>query len=148
MTRRTPALPKMRRRSFWIARIGVCEPAELDRFWLQHYCPEVIAVEASRYPSTQGIGAPLGDQSEVLPVPIPLDCTDGFNEAYFGRPEMLLNPEARRACSAWAFVDDTVIQRFENDLSRDIKFGRWDERFGHFRTEPLFLGSLKLIVGR
>ncbi|MFH0298596.1 hypothetical protein AAFX91_15395 [Bradyrhizobium sp. 31Argb] len=105
-------------------------------------------MEASRYPSTQGIGAPLGDQSELLPVPIPLDCTDGFNEAYFGRPEMLLNPEARRACSAWAFVDDAAIQRFENDLSRDIKFGRWDERFAHFRTEPLFLGSLKLIVGR
>lgn len=128
--------------------IMTCEPAELDRFWLQHYCPEVIAVEAGRYPPTQRIAAALGDRSEVLPVPIPLDCTDGFNEAYYGRPEMLLDPEARRACSAWSFVDDASVQHFENDLSHDLKSGRWDQRFGNLRSEPLFLGSLKIIVGR
>lgn len=128
--------------------IMTCEPAELDRFWLRHYCPEVIAVEAGRYPPTQKIAAALGNLSEILPVPIPLDCTDGFNEAYYGRPEMLLNPEARRACSAWSFVDDASVQRFENDLSLDLKSGRWEQRFGDLRSEPLFLGSLKIVIGR
>jgi hypothetical protein len=128
--------------------IMTCEPGELDRFWLQHYCPEVIAVEASRYPATRRIAAALGARSEILSVPIPLDCTDGFNEAYYGRPELLLDQAARRACSAWSFVDDSVVRRFENDLSGDLGCGRWDERFGELRTQPVFAGSLKLIVGR
>jgi hypothetical protein len=128
--------------------IMTCEPDELDRFWLQRYCPEVIAVEAGRYPSTQKIAAALGGRSEILSVPIPLDCTDGFNEAYYGRPELLLDQAARRACSAWSFVDDTVVRRFENELSADLSSGRWNERFGHLRSQPVFAGSLKLIVGR
>ena len=128
--------------------IMTCEPDELDRFWLQDYCPEVITVEASRYPSTRKIAVVLGRHSEVLPVPIPLDCTDGFNEAYYGRPELLLDPAARRACSAWSFVDDIVVRRFEKDLASDLISGRWDERFGQLRSQPTFTGSLKLIVGR
>jgi hypothetical protein len=79
-----------------------CEPAELDRFWLQTYCPEVICVEAGRYPPLERIARELGGRSEILPVPIPLDCSDGFNEADYGRPEMLLDAQARLACSAWS----------------------------------------------
>ena len=36
-------------------------------------------------------------------MPIPLDCEDGFVEAFYGRPEALLDPEVRRSQSAWAF---------------------------------------------
>ena len=128
--------------------IMTCEPAELDCFWLQHYCPEVLAVEASRYPPPQEIAAALGAHSQILPVPIPLDCTDGFNEAYYGRPEMLLDREARRACSAWSFVGDDIIARFESELAGDLKSGRWDQRYGRYRTQPFLEGSLKIIVGR
>ena len=63
--------------------IMTCEPSELDRFWLQDYCPEVLSVEAIRYPRTQEIAVALGSRSQILSVPIPLDCTDGFNEAYY-----------------------------------------------------------------
>jgi len=128
--------------------VMTCEPAELDCFWLQHYCPEVLTVEASRYPSTQKIAVALGSHSKIRPVPIPLDCTDGFNEAYYGRPEMLLDREARRACSAWSFVEQDIVSRFEADLGGDLKSGRWDQIFGGFRTQPFFEGSLKIIVGR
>ena len=128
--------------------IMTCEPSELDRFWLQHYCHEVLAVEATRYPPTEEIATALGKHSQIAPVPIPLDCSDGFNEAYYGRPSMLLRPEARRACSAWSFVDCAVIRRFEEHFGDDLRSGRWDERFGHLRSQPCFLGSLKVIVGQ
>ncbi|MFD9428522.1 MULTISPECIES: hypothetical protein [unclassified Streptomyces] len=55
-----------------------------------------------------GTSAP---ETSFRTVPIPLDCTDGFDEAYYGRPEMLLDPAARQACSAWSFVDDEVRER-------------------------------------
>jgi Methyltransferase domain len=128
--------------------IMTCEPSELDRFWLQAYCPDVISVEASRYPPTQSIAAALGEKSDILPVPIPLDCSDGFNEAYYGRPEMLLDPRARLACSAWSFVEAEAVRRFESMLRGDLESGRWDGHYGPLRAQPFFEGSLKLIIGR
>ena len=64
-------------------------------------------------------------------VPVPLDYTDGFNEAYYGRPEALLDPAARRSCSAWSFVSPAVHDRFTRDLSRDLSDGTWDDRYGY-----------------
>ncbi len=84
-----------------------CDPLALDRFWLIDYAPEVIATEAHRYPAIDRVARLLGG-ADVLPVPIPLECVDGFGEAYYGRPERLLDPGARRANSAWSFVDDAT----------------------------------------
>jgi hypothetical protein len=84
--------------------ILTCDPGLLQRFWLNEYAPEVIDTEARRYPSTEALADGLGDSVAVTTVPVPLDCTDGFNEAYYGRPEALLDPAARQSCSAWSFV--------------------------------------------
>jgi hypothetical protein len=54
----------------------------------------------------------------------------GFNEAYYGRPEMLLDPRARSACSAWSFVDAAGIARFETRLSGDLASGRMNRLAG------------------
>lgn len=43
--------------------------------------------------------------TSATPVPIPIDCTDGFTEAFYGGPEAFLNPEVRAAQSAWQFAD-------------------------------------------
>jgi hypothetical protein len=126
--------------------IMTCDPAELDRFWLNAYAPEVIQTEARRYPPLSSIAAALSGSCDVIPVPIPLDCTDGFNEAYYGRPEHLLDGRARLACSAWSFVDQVVVDRFENRLGCDLRDGTWDTTHGHLRRQSEFIGSLKLIV--
>jgi len=128
--------------------ILTCDPNELDRFWLTDYAPEVIATEARRYPAIATIAAALGGPVDIVPVPIPIDCSDGFGEAYYGRPEQLLDPGARLACSAWHFVGMEVTDRFVANLSRDLADGRWDSRYGHLRTQPTFEGSLRLVVGR
>lgn len=125
-----------------------CDPAVLHRFWLNDYAPEVIATEAGRYPPIDAVAAELGADVRVLPLPVPLDCTDRFSEAYYGRPEELLDPGARRANSAWSFVDPAVERRFERDLRRDLDSGVWDGRHGRLRTRPALDGSLRLLVGR
>jgi SAM-dependent methyltransferase len=124
------------------------DPDDLHRFWLDAYAPEVIAVEARRYPRVETIASVLGHNTQVLPVPIPLDCTDGFNEAYYGRPECLLDPRARMACSAWSFVGPSVGPRFAAHLGGDLRSGGWDAKYGHLRTLPEFEGSLKLVIGQ
>lgn len=122
--------------------------AALDRFWLAEYAPEVIAVGARHCPPLGRIAAALGVRVAVEPVPIPLDCTDGFSEAYYGRPEALLDPDARRALSARSFVGRAVHERFERKLRADLASGAWDTRHGHLGRQPKFGGSLRLIVGR
>jgi SAM-dependent methyltransferase len=127
-----------------------CDPDLLTRFWLTGYAPEVIDTEARRYPSTaalaDGLGGGQGGSVAVATVPIPLDCTDGFNEAYYGRPEALLDPAARRSCSAWSFVGKEVHERFSRDLRGDLADGTWDRRHGQLRRQPTFDGSLILVT--
>ncbi|WP_446664451.1 class I SAM-dependent methyltransferase [Flexivirga sp. B27] len=125
--------------------IMTCDPELLDRFWLAEYAPEVIGTEARRYPSIAAIREVLGDV-EVLDVPVPLDCSDGFNEAYYGRPEMLLDPAARASCSAWSFVDEATVSSYSARLRADLADGAWDRAHGELRTQPTFDGSLVLVV--
>jgi hypothetical protein len=94
------------------------------------------------------LAAKLGAGSEVLNIPIPIDCTDGLCEAYYARPERLLDPAVRAAQSSWGFVGPEVQPRFVERLSADLASGRWDARYGHWRALPTFDGSLRLIVGR
>ena len=122
--------------------------AAFDRFWVTDYAPELLAAETKRTPSMAYIAERIGPKSEVLTVPVPLDCTDGFVEAFYGRPERLLDPAVRKAQSSWGFIDEGVEARFVESLSKDLASGRWDERYGHFRTQPAFEGALRLIVGR
>ncbi len=141
-------LAEMRRVTRGPVLVLSADPSILDRFWLNDYAPEVIAVEASRYPRVETIAQHLGGNVEVVHVPIPLHCKDGFNEGYYGRPEWLLEPAARKACSGWSFVSPDVVARFERTLSADLASGAWDARYGALRTQPTFDGPLRLIVAR
>ena len=125
-----------------------CDPTLLRTYWLHEYAPEAIDIEATRYPSVSALVSGLGGVTTVTRVPIPLDCTDGFNDAYYARPELLLDPAARRACSAWAFVDPAAVARFEARLKSDLDSGAWDARYGHFRRLEYLEGALVLVVSR
>ncbi|MFJ2231597.1 class I SAM-dependent methyltransferase [Streptomyces halstedii] len=120
-------------------------PERVRDFWLYGYAPEVLDIEARRHPPVRALTAALGGTVTVRTVPVPLDCTDGFDEAYYGRPEMLLEPAARQASSAWSFVNDGVRERFDRALRGDLASGAWDRRFGHLRTRPAYEGSLVVV---
>jgi SAM-dependent methyltransferase len=123
-----------------------CDPAEVEKFWLHAYAPEVLATEARRYPSLDAIRKVLKGSVVATAVPIPLHCRDGFNEAYYGRPEMLLDADARLACSAWSFVDPSTTEAYVQNLRDELENGAWDIKYGHLRSQPSYEGSLRLIV--
>jgi SAM-dependent methyltransferase len=139
-------LREMRRVATGPVVILTCDPSRLDRFWLIDYAPDVITTEARRYPAIDTLREHLGGHAGVRTVPIPLDCTDGFNEAYYGRPELLLDPAARKSCSAWSFVSSEQTAAYDTALRDALTDGRWDARHGHLRTQPTFDGSLVLVV--
>jgi SAM-dependent methyltransferase len=141
-------LAELRRVTRGAVAIVTCDPDELNRFWLAEYAPEAIETEARRYPPIGRIAELLAGQVDVQPILIPLHCSDGFGEAYYGRPEALLDPGARRANSAWSFVSPEVHARFERELRADLGSGAWDRKYGQLRTQPRWEGSLRLVVSR
>lgn len=106
----------------------------------------MIAVERRRYPPISALVAALGVDTVVHPVKIPIDCVDGFTEAFYARPEAFLRDEVRRAQSAWGFVDEPIQRGFVERLGRDLASGAWDARFGDWRERPEFEGSMRLLV--
>jgi SAM-dependent methyltransferase len=123
------------------------DPAALHRFWLADYLPELLDIQARRFPAIDAIASLLGE-TDIRDVPIPLACTDGFEEAYYGRPEMLLDPGAQRAISTWSFVGPEAHARFMRHLTADLESGAWDRKYGHLRRQPTLNGALRLIIRR
>ena len=140
-------LSEMRRVTRGPVVLLVCDPARMHEYWLNDYIPEVRENEARRFPAMDRLIQGLGGEVRVEPVPIPLDCRDGFNEAYYGRPEMFLDENARLACSSWSLVPKAAVERFVTQLSADLESGAWDDKYGHWRTEPYFDGPLRLVIG-
>jgi SAM-dependent methyltransferase len=123
----------------------------LDDFWLREYQPEVIALEQRRYPAIEHLVSVLterGGTADVTSIPIPHDCTDGFGEAYYARPEAFLQPEVRAAQSAWVLTDQAIVERGVSALAADLADGTWDSRHGALRGLPEWQGSIRLIVAR
>jgi SAM-dependent methyltransferase len=124
------------------------DPEQLDNFWNADYFPELIEVERARYPSIDFIKKSLGGNCEVVPIPVPLDCSDGFQEAFYGRPEAFLEKEVRLAQSAWGFLKDGLEEELVKRLSTDLESGAWDKKYGHYRIEPTFTCALRLVISR
>jgi SAM-dependent methyltransferase len=114
--------------------------------WQHEYLCELLVVERPRFPDIADVQAALGGRTRVEHVPTPADCTDGFFEAFWARPEALLDPEVRGAQSAWALVDGPTQERIVARLAADLQSGAWDARFGPLREQSELDGSLRLVV--
>jgi SAM-dependent methyltransferase len=122
------------------------DPDALDNFWNAQYFPELIEVEKLRYPTVDFITKALGGKCDVQPIPVPFDCVDGFQEAYYGRPEAFLEKEVRLSQSAWGFLSEGVEDKLVQALSDDLQSGAWDQKYGEFRTKANFTCALRLII--
>jgi SAM-dependent methyltransferase len=141
-------LRELRRVSRGAVVILTFDAEALPDFWLNDYVPEIIAVEGRRFPAIDHIVGVLGGDITVTAVPIPLDCVDGFGEAYYGRPEAFLDPEVRRSQSGWVLADPDAVDRGVARLRDALASGEWNARHGHLRTQPERVGSVRLIVAR
>jgi SAM-dependent methyltransferase len=117
-------------------------------FWLDRYAPEIFEVERSRFGTLDALRAALGGVTEVVPIAVPRDCSDGFQEAFYARPEAFLREEVRRAQSAWGFVGPDVERRAVAALEADLRSGAWDAEYGHLRSRAELMGQLRAVVAR
>lgn len=121
---------------------------ELDRLvpWQQQYLREGLELERPRFPAIADVVRALGGNARVETIATPGDCTDGFFEAFWRRPEALLDPAVRSAQSMWTLLDAGVEQRMVERLARALESGAWDAEHGHLRAQEHLQGSLRLVV--
>ncbi|MGH2913060.1 MAG: class I SAM-dependent methyltransferase [Solirubrobacteraceae bacterium] len=114
--------------------------------WQLDYLREGVAKEMPRFPSIEDVAVALGGRTRVERIPTPGDCTDGFFEAFWRRPELLLDPEVRSAQSVWALLEPGVEQRVVERLASALESGVWDAEHGHLRDRHELDGALRLVV--
>ncbi len=122
------------------------EPSTSASWLTRDYFPEILEHDRTALPLVAKLYRQAFPRMEIMPVPIPHDCSDGFLECYWRRPEMYFDPEARAAISPFA----KGIANTEAGLAklrRDLSAGTWHARNGHLlqRTE-LDLGY-RLVIG-
>jgi len=121
---------------------------ELDELpaWQREFLADGLAIERPRFPAIEDIAAALGGNTRVERIPTPGDCTDGFFEAYWRRPEGLLDAEVRSAQSMWAMLDPGVEERIVTLLATALETGAWDAEHGHLRQQESYDGALRLVI--
>jgi SAM-dependent methyltransferase len=121
---------------------------DLDRLppWQLDYLREGVEVERPRFGAIGEVAAELGGRTRIETIPTPADCADGFFEAFWNRPEALLDPAVRASQSLWPLIGPEAEERIVTRLARDLESGLWDERYRYLREMDAFEGSLRLIV--
>lgn len=113
-------------------------------FWLTDYFPEILEVDGRTMPSLAAIARTLG-RVDVLDVPIPHDCSDGFLGAYWRRPHAYLDAGVRSAISVFSRIGS--LEPGLSRLRHDLESGEWQRRHGHLLArEQLDLGYRVLIA--
>jgi hypothetical protein len=118
-----------------------CLPA-----WQKDFLREGLAIERPRFPALEHVAAALGGRTRVERIPTPANCEDGFFEAFWNRPEALLDPAVRSAQSMWALLEKDVEERVVARLAAALQSGAWDDEHGHLRRLTQFDGSLRLVI--
>ncbi len=121
---------------------------ELDALppWQLDLLAAGIELERPRFGTIEEVAAELGGRTRVETIPTPADCTDGFFEAYWNRPEALLDPAVRASQSLWAMLDDETEAATVARLREQLESGKWDRAHGHLRTLPEYQGALRLLI--
>jgi len=121
---------------------------DLDRLpaWQLEFLAEGVEVERPRFPAIAEVEEALGGRTRVERIATPADCTDGFFEAFWSRPEALLDPRIRASQSMWALLDPGVEERIVSRLTTALDSGAWDTEHGHLREQESLEGSLRLVI--
>jgi SAM-dependent methyltransferase len=118
---------------------------EATHFWLtDDYFPEIVTLDRGRIPPLADVVDALGAQ-DVVPVPIPRDCTDGFLGAFWRRPVAYLDPDVRRSMSCFAQID---ARRGLAKLRDDLRTGRWHARNAHLLARQSLDLGYRLVLSR
>jgi SAM-dependent methyltransferase len=122
------------------------DPAYTDAFWLvTEYLP---AFSEAAGLTIDEVAACLGG-ADIVPVPIPADCADGFFGAFWRRPEAYLDPRVRAGISVFARASPDDVEACVSALRADLESRAWHRHHAELLALPeLDLGYRLLVAPR
>ncbi len=115
------------------------------KFWLFDYFPELLRADRYVFPPIADFAEALGSV-DVVTVPIPADCRDGFLGAYWKRPSAYLDPVVRDGISTFAKIGDASSQL--QKLQGDIESGAWEQRYSSLQELSALDLGYRLVIAR
>ena len=99
-----------------------------ESFWLiRDYFPCVNELDRPRAVAIRDIIAELG-HCQILEVPIPHDCLDGFHGSFWRRPHAYLDSRIRSGISTYALMQPEDLEEGLQRLAADLDSGAWETR--------------------
>lgn len=138
------ALGEIRRVARRRAVIFTCDPEAQDMWLYRDYFPSFVADARVALPRLDAY-APLGDL-EIVPVPIPRDCRDGFAAAYWARPAAYLDPVCRANISGFHRLPQAEMSDGLARLRTDLLSGEWERKHSPGEIEALDCGYRLLVA--
>jgi SAM-dependent methyltransferase len=124
---RAAGLAELRRVARGRVVVFTIDPAARPFWLIADYFPAIHALDQRILPPIDEVCGLLGG-ADVVPIPVPHDCTDGFLGAYWRRPRHYLDAGARAAISAFAMIGD--VEPGLARLRADLDDGSWQRRHG------------------
>ena len=106
------------------------DPDHDRKLWIvAEYVPAIDSMEMARFTPLQRVADTLGAHT-VHRFEIAHDVTDGFQSAFWRRPEAYLDPQIRAASSTFASLPPDLVEPGIEQLRRDLESGAWANRHG------------------
>jgi SAM-dependent methyltransferase len=127
------------------------DPSFAEAFWLtRHYLPGFLDLIPEPYRSSgywrRELEKLLGGPVAVRPVPIPHDCTDGFYQCHWRRPQAYLDPQVRNSMSVFHALPEEEVAAALERLRRDLDSGAWQEANRDLLDKPELDLGLRLAI--
>ena len=81
-----------------------------------------------------------------LAFPLPPNLNDAFLAACWRRPELYLQPEVRAGMSGFILANQDAVAEGLERLSKDLKDGAWQHKYGQVLTLESFDAGYRFIV--
>jgi SAM-dependent methyltransferase len=120
--------------------------AEADGFWLtEDYFPQFKEADRRQFPRIRDYAKAFGGAAhvQVVPLPIPQDCVDGFLGAFWARPHAYLDAAVQSGISSFACSD---IEAGVKQLRADLACGAWHARYGHLLSMQTLDVGYRLVI--
>ncbi|HXQ31077.1 MAG TPA: class I SAM-dependent methyltransferase [Steroidobacteraceae bacterium] len=115
------------------------------RYWLFDYLPELLRADRRIFPSLERFAEAFGS-IEILEVPIPADCRDGFLGAHWKRPRAHLDPLVREGISTFSRIGNVDPQLAR--LEKDVASGAWGRRYSGLQDLDAIDLGYRLVIAR